>query len=289
MAWKGPPYRCSFRGGIAIDAQDAPRDLSDVVLYTVADHVATITLNRPAALNALNRPARRALGQALDRARDDGDVRVVVLTGAGRAFSVGQDVAELASDYESAPPALARLIYDEWVPLVEAMRKLPKPVVAAVNGAAAGGGLSLALAADIRLAETHSRFIAAFVGVGLVPDSGASHHLVRLVGLSKAMELCLTSKPLAATDALALGLVASVAEDSATLAAEACQYAAQLAAGAPMAQAGVKAILHAAADASFDEIVALEAEWQDRLGGTEDHREALDAFLSKRRPTFRGQ
>ncbi len=262
-----------------MDARDAPRDLSNVVLYAVAEHVATSTLNRP---------ARRALGQALDRARDDGDVRVVVLTGAGRAFAVGQDVAELASDYESAPPALARLIYDEWGP-VEAVRTLPKPVVAAVNGVAAGGSLSLALAANIRLTETHTRFIAAFVSVGLVPDSGASHDLVRLVGFSKAMELCLTSKPLPAADALALGLVASVAADGATLAAEACQYAARLAAGAPMAQAGVKAILHAAADASFDEIVALEAEWQDRLGATEDHREALNAFLSNRSPTFRGQ
>lgn len=284
-----PPNRCSFRGGIVIDAQDAPKDPQELVLYAVADHVATITLNRPTALNALNRPARHALSEALDRARDDDAVRVVVLTGAGRAFSVGQDVAELASDYEAAPPALARLIYDEWAPLVEAVRKLPKPVVAAVNGAAAGGGLSLALAADIRLAESRTRFIAAFVGVGLVPDSGASHHLVRLLGSSKAMELCLTGQPLAAADALALGLVASVSEDGAALAAEAPAYAARLAAGAPIAQAGIKAILHAAADASFDEIVALEAEWQDRLGATQDHREALDAFLSKRSPTFRGQ
>ncbi len=259
------------------------------MLYATTDSVATITLNRPAALNALNRPARHALRQALNRARDDDTVRVVVLTGAGRAFSVGQDVAELVSDYDAAPPALARLIYEEWAPLMEAVRSLPKPVVAAVNGAAAGGGLSLALAADIRLAEIRTRFIAAFVGVGLVPDSGAAHHLVRLLGLSKAMELCLTGQPLAASDALALGLVASVSEDADALAAAGASYAARLAAGAPMAQAGVKAILHAAADAPFDEVVALEAQWQDRLGATEDHREALAAFLAKRPPIFRGQ
>lgn len=255
----------------------------------MADRVATITLNRPAALNALNRPARRVLAAALAQARDDDAVRVVVLTGAGRAFSVGQDVAELVSDYEAAPPALARLIYDEWAPLVDAIRRLPKPVIAAVNGAAAGGGLSLALAADIRLAEPRTRFIAAFVGVGLVPDSGAAHQLVRLLGLSKAMALGLTGQPLSAAEALSLGLVAQVSEDAAALADAAAAWAGRLAAGAPLAQAGVKAILQAAADSSFEDVVALEAEWQDRLGASQDHREALDAFLSKRAPTFRGQ
>ncbi len=269
--------------------QDSAEDGQDEVLYHAADEIATITLNRPAALNALNRPARRALLSALGQARDDEAVRVVVLTGAGRAFSVGQDVAELVSNYEGAPPALARLIYDEWAPLVEAMRRLPKPVIAAVNGAAAGGGLSLALAADIRLAEARTRFIAAFVGVGLVPDSGAAHQLVRLLGLSKAMEMSLTGQPLSAAEALSLGLIAQVSEDAASLAADATAWAARLAAGAPLAQAGVKAILHAAADSSFDEVVALEAEWQDRLGASQDHREALDAFLSKRPPTFHGR
>ncbi len=283
-----PPNRCSFRGGIVIDAQEAPKDSQELVLYAVADHVATITLNRPTALNALNRPARHALSGALDRARDDDAVRVVVLTGAGRAFSVGQDVAELQASYEEEGPQLARLIYEEWVPLVAAIRSLPKPVVAAVNGAAAGGGLSLALAADIRLAEPRTSFIAAFVRVGLVPDSGAAHMLVRMLGLSRAMQLTLTGQPFGADDAQKSGIVAAVAPDADALQEAAREWAGRLAEGAPLALAAAKSVLYSAADEPFSLVVDEEARQQDVLGRTEDHREAIAAFLEKRPPVFRG-
>jgi 2-(1,2-epoxy-1,2-dihydrophenyl)acetyl-CoA isomerase len=271
--------------GFAISAADN----EDVILYELENHVATITLNRPSTLNALNRPARARFHAMLREAAHDDGVRAVVVTGAGRAFSVGQDVAELTDDYAKAPPALARLIYDEWAPLVDAIRSMPKPVLAAVNGAAAGGGLSLALAADIRLAEPRTRFIAAFAGVGLVPDSGAAHLMVHHLGLSKAMELALTQKPLGADEALRLGLAAEVAADADQLLSSAHALAERLAAGAPMGLAGVKAVINAAADAAFEDVVALEADWQDRLGRSEDHQEALRAFLEKRPPTFRGR
>jgi len=245
-------------------------------------------MNRPAALNALNRVARGQLVHALAQASDDGSVRAVVITGAGRAFSVGQDVAELTADYEAAPPALGRLIHEEWAPLINAIRTMPKPVIAAVNGAAAGGGMSLALAADIRLAEPRTRFIAAFVGVGLVPDSGAAHLMVRMLGLAKATELALTGQPLGAEDARALGLVAQIHEAD-QLAAEAQAFAERLASGAPLALAAVKAVMVEAADAAFADVVSLEAAWQERLGASADHREALAAFLAKRPPHFQGQ
>jgi 2-(1,2-epoxy-1,2-dihydrophenyl)acetyl-CoA isomerase len=259
-----------------------------LVIFEQVGPVATITLNRPEALNALNRPMRQELDLALQQAAAD-DVRAVVLTGAGRAFSVGQDVAELKADYDEEGPQLARLIQEEWGPLIAAVRALPKPVVAAVNGPAAGGGLSLALAADIRLAEPKTSFLAAFVKVGLVPDSGAAHMLIRMLGLSKAMQLVLTADPLGADEALRAGLVAAVAPDVETMQEAARDLAKRLASGAPLALAAAKAVMHAAADAAFGLVVAEEARQQDVLGRTEDHREAIEAFLAKRPPTFQGR
>lgn len=258
------------------------------VIFEQSGPVATVILNRPEALNALNRPMRQELEAALDRAADE-TVRAVVLTGAGRAFSVGQDVAELQADYAEDGPQLARLIQEEWAPLIAAVRALPKPVVAAVNGPAAGGGLSLALAADVRLAEPRTSFLAAFVKVGLVPDSGAAHMLVRMLGLSKAMQLALTGDGFSAEEALQAGLVAAVAPDAETLRQAAHDFAERLAQGAPLALAAVKALMHEAADAAFGFVVAEEARQQDVLGRSRDHQDAVEAFLAKRPPVFRGQ
>jgi 2-(1,2-epoxy-1,2-dihydrophenyl)acetyl-CoA isomerase len=231
---------------------------------------------------------RRDLLAALETARDD-TVNAVILTGEGRAFSVGQDVQELQADYASAAPQLGRLIDEEWGPLVGAIRAMPKPVIAAVNGVAAGGGLTLALAADIRLMDARASLIAAFVNVGLVPDSGAAHMLVRTLGLSKAMELCLTGEPLRADAALSSGLVAGVYPDAAALLGAASDRASRLAEAPPLATAAVKQLLLRAADAAFPAVVDFEARLQDRLGRTEDHKEAISAFLDKRRPEFRGR
>lgn len=259
-----------------------------LVEFSVDGPVATITFNRPDALNAFNREMRQEFQAALEQASAD-DIRSVVLTGAGRAFSVGQDVAELKASYEEEGPQLARLIYEEWAPLITAIRSLPKPVVAAVNGAAAGGGMSLALAADLRLAEPRTNFIAAFVRVGLVPDSGAAHMLIRMLGLSKAMQLALTGDPLSADEALHAGLVAAVAPDAETLRQAARDWAVRLAGGAPLATAAVKALMYEAADVAFAAVVDEEARQQDVLGRTRDHQEAIEAFLQKRPPVFRGE
>ena len=279
----------SDRNPVPLPASTAGRETIIIALveFSVEGPVATITFNRPHALNAFTRDMRQEFGEALDRAGAD-EIRSVILTGAGRAFSVGQDVAELQASYEEEGPQLARLIYEEWVPLVAAIRSLPKPVVAAVNGAAAGGGLSLALAADIRLAEPRTSFIAAFVRVGLVPDSGAAHMLVRMLGLSRAMQLTLTGQPFGADDAQKSGIVAAVAPDADALQQAAREWAGRLAEGAPLALAAAKSVLYSAADEPFSLVVDEEARQQDVLGRTEDHREAIAAFLEKRPPVFRG-
>jgi 2-(1,2-epoxy-1,2-dihydrophenyl)acetyl-CoA isomerase len=261
---------------------------TEAVQYAADDGIAVITLNRPQTLNALDRPARRLLGDAL-REAESAAVRAVILTGAGRAFSVGQDVAELQADYAAEGPRLARLIHEEWAPLVAAIRQSAKPYVAAVNGAAAGGGLSLALACDIRLGEPGTQFIAAFMNVGLVPDSGAAHMLVRALGTSRTMHLVLTGGRLSADEAYAAGLVASLSASPAALLDDARTLARRLAAHAPLAVAAAKLVVNQAADRSFTDVVALEAEHQDQLGRTEDHQEALRAFLEKRPPSFRGR
>ena len=280
----------SDRNPVPLPAHTAGRETIIIALveFSVEGPVATITFNRPQSLNAFTRDMRQELEGALERAGAD-EIRSVILTGAGRAFSVGQDVAEPQVSYEEEGPQLARLIYEEWVPLVAALRSLPKPVVAAVNGAAAGGGLSLALAADIRLAEPRTSFMAAFVRVGLVPDSGAAHMLVRMLGLSRAMQLTLTGEPFGAEEALKTGLVAAMAPDQDALQAVAREWAVRLAHGAPLALAAAKSVLYAAADESFSLVVDEEARQQDVLGRTEDHREAVAAFLEKRPPTFHGR
>lgn len=278
------------RNTVPLPAISAGRETMTIALveFSVEGPVATITFNRPQALNAFTREMRQEFQAALDQAAAD-HIRSVVLTGAGRAFSVGQDVAELKASYEEEGPQLARLIYEEWIPLIAAIRALPKPVIAAVNGAAAGGGMSLALAADLRLAEPRTSFIAAFVRVGLVPDSGAAHMLIRTLGLSKAMQLALTGDPLTADEAHKSGLVAAVAPDADTLREAARDWAVRLAGGAPLAMAAVKAVMYEAADVPFAAVVDEEARQQDVLGRTTDHREAVEAFLEKRSPVFRGE
>jgi 2-(1,2-epoxy-1,2-dihydrophenyl)acetyl-CoA isomerase len=256
--------------------------------YAVEDGVAEITFRRPAQLNALSKGLREALRDALDRAAADEGVGAVVLTGEGRAFSVGQDVAELAALYRDHGPRLGGLVRDEYGPILDRLHRLPKPVVAAVHGPAAGGGMALAMAADIRLATTTASFIPAFVKVGLVPDSGASYYLVHMLGLSRALEVALTGEPIGAEEAKRIGLVREVYETPEAMLAAARELARGFARGPRHAYAAIKAILHAAAG-TYEVVAALEAEAQDRLGRTEDHREAVAAFLERRQPAFRGR
>ncbi|HJN80618.1 MAG TPA: enoyl-CoA hydratase/isomerase family protein, partial [Phycisphaerales bacterium] len=177
----------------------------------VSDHIATITINRPDVLNAFNDDLSREFIDALKQVARDDDVRVVVITGSGRAFSSGQDLGDLKAKYVPGHvPAFGEDLkkrYDPWVTLI---RTMEKPVIAAVNGVAAGAGCSLALACDIRIASEHAKFIEVFVNVGLVPDSASTWTLPRLVGLGRAMELCMTGRPVKADEAFAIGMVNQV-------------------------------------------------------------------------------
>jgi 2-(1,2-epoxy-1,2-dihydrophenyl)acetyl-CoA isomerase len=250
----------------------------------VADAVATVTLDRPDALNALTVPLKEALLDAFLQFAADDSVRAVVLTGAGRAFCAGQDLRERLEP-DALP--LADEIRRRYNPIVRAMRELPKPIVGAINGVAAGAGASLAFACDIRIAAEGASFLLAFGRVGLIPESGATWTLPRLIGWSKAAELALTTEPLTAADAERLGLVARVvAADE--LADAAHTLAARLAEDAPRALALTKAALEASWGASFEDQLEREATLQGEAGASADHAEGIAAFVERRRPSFRG-
>jgi 2-(1,2-epoxy-1,2-dihydrophenyl)acetyl-CoA isomerase len=244
--------------------------------------VLTITLNRPDVLNAINRAVHEGLAAALKEARAD-DVRAVVITGAGRGFCVGQDLTEFRD-----APDVADALRRGYHPNIRGIRELEKPVIAAVNGAAAGAGLSLACACDIRLAADSATFIPAFISIGLVPDSGGSYFIVRLLGEARAFEWMTSGRRLTAAEAQAWGLVSEVVEADklADLAAErAAQYAA-----APTAAIGMtKRLFGHAVTATLEEQLELEAQLQAAATRTEDFREGVAAFLEKRPPNFAGR
>ena len=250
----------------------------------IAGAVATVTLDRPEALNALTVPLKDALLDALRTLGADSAVRALVLTGAGRAFCAGQDLRERLEP-DALP--LADEIRRRYNPIIRAMRELPKPIVGAINGVAAGAGASLAFACDIRIAAEEASFLLAFGRVGLIPDSGATWLLPRLVGAAKAAELALTNEPLTARDAERLGLVARVVPGE-TVVAEAQALAARLAAGAPRALTLTKRALEAAWSATFDEQLETEADLQGEAGATADHAEGIAAFVERRPPRFTG-
>ena len=244
--------------------------------------VATVTLDRPAALNALTIPMKTALAAALSELAGDTAVRAVILTGAGRAFCAGQDLAE-REDPEA--PALDVEIRERYVPIVRAIRAMPQPVIAAVNGVAAGAGAALAFACDLRVASHEARFVLAFGRIGLVPDSGATWFLPRLVGAAHAADIALVGDPVDAETALRIGLVSRVVPAD-RLDAETQALAARLAGGSGPAMAATKRLLHAAWTADLEAAMAEEAAEQGRLGAGPDHIEGLAAFREKRSPRF---
>ncbi|MFG1962722.1 enoyl-CoA hydratase-related protein [Nonomuraea sp. NPDC049028] len=258
-----------------------------MIRYDVTDAVATITLNRPEAMNSLTAEVKAALLDALRRAAADPEVRAVLLTGSGRAFCAGQDLREHADNLE-AGRGLADTVRAHYNPIVELITTMAKPVVAAVNGVAAGAGASLAFACDLRVASDKTKFAMAFAGVGLAPDSGASWTLARLVGLGRATELLLLGEPLGAARALELGVVTRVVPADDVLK-TAHELAVRLAAGPTRAFAATKQALAYAATHSLPETLAVEADLQDECVATQDHLDATRAFLAKEPPTFRGR
>jgi 2-(1,2-epoxy-1,2-dihydrophenyl)acetyl-CoA isomerase len=251
----------------------------------VSDRVATITLDRPDALNALTVPLKEELLAALRQIGSDQAVRAIVLTGAGRAFCAGQDLRERL-ELDAAP--LDVEIRERYNPVILAMRRLEKPIVGAINGIAAGAGASLAFACDLRIAAEGASFLLAFGRVGLIPDSGATWLLPRLVGAAKAAELALIAAPLSARDAERLGLVARVVPLESVVV-EAQAVAADLAAMAPQAVALTKRALEASWTAGLEEQLELEAVLQGIAGASADHAEGIAAFIEKRPPRFTGK
>lgn len=259
--------------------------MTDGLRFEVDGPIATLTLDRPEALNALTVPVKVALREALETLAGDRSVRAVILTGAGRAFCAGQDLAERAEP-DAAP--LDVEVRERYNPIIRAIRSMGQPVIAAVNGVAAGAGASLAFACDLRIAAEEARFVLAFGRIGLVPDSGATWFLPRLVGLAKAAELALVGEAVDAAEALRIGLVSKVVPGDRLLA-EAQSMASRLAEGAPLALALTKEALQRSLTIDLDEALEGEAKLQGIAGSSADHAEGLVAFREKRPPRFTGQ
>ena len=258
--------------------------MTDGLRVEVDGSVATLTLDRPDALNALTIPVKVALREALESIAGDRVVRVVILTGAGRAFCAGQDLAERALPDAASLDVELRERYN---PIVRAIRAMPQPVIAAVNGVAAGAGASLAFACDLRIAATDARFVLAFGRIGLVPDSGATWTLPRLVGQARAAAIALVGDAVDAEEALRIGLVHRVVPGE-ELVAEAQALADRIAAGAPLAMARTKRLLADAWSGDLEAALEAEAVTQGALGATADHAEGLAAFRERRPPRFTG-
>ena len=260
-----------------------PDEPETPLLTDIADGVATFTLNRPEALNALNAQLRRELLAAFKAIARDEAVRSVVITGAGRGFCAGADLRG-----GSAERDFRAVLGAEYNPLIAAIRNLPKPVVAAVNGVAAGAGVSLAFAADVVVASEEARFVPAFNRIGLVPDSGLARTLVRGVGRHRTFEILMGERQLGAADAHDLGLVAAVVPAD-RLADAAHELAQRLAEGPTVSIGLTKRLLNAVEDATVAESLETEAALQDIAGRSEDHAEGVAAFGEKRDPRFTGR
>src|SRR5438105_6347710 len=258
------------------------------VLVSVDAGVETITLNRPEKLNALNPEMHAQLRAALERATDDPQIRALLLTGAGRGFCTGQDLAERDVSAGAAPIDLSVSLGSHYNPLVRRLRSLPKPIVCAVNGVAAGAGANLALACDLVIAARSATFVQAFARLGLVPDSGGTFFLPRLVGTARAMGLALLAEPLTAERAEQWGLIWKVVDD-ARLPDEAASIARALATRPTKGHGLLKKAMYASAANTLDAQLELERDLQREAGFSEDYREGVSAFKEKRTPRFKGK
>jgi len=259
--------------------------VSNGITSELADGVACLTLDRPAVMNRFEGVMREELRDALARASGDPAVRSVMITGAGAAFSAGADIEEMVGLHRRGDVAEIRRRVDLGADVIRAVRSMPKPVVAAVNGVAAGAGINLALACDVRVGSDAAAFSESFVRIGLVPDWGGFHSLVRLVGTGRAADLMMTGERIDAERAAALGLLDRV-YPAETFARDALAYARRLAEGPPGALARIKAGIALAAAGGLEDVLAFERETQPELFAGADCLEGMTAFLGRRPPEF---
>lgn len=258
------------------------------VLSEVRKGVCSITLNRPDSLNAFVANMHAELREALDAAEQATEVRVVVLTGAGRAFCAGQDLAERKRGPADPPFDLAINLEKLWGPLVRRLVSMPKPVIAAVNGVAAGAGANLALACDLVIARRSARFIQSFVNIGLMPDCGGTWHLPRMVGMPRALGFMMTGEPVSAEQAAEWGMIWKVVDDD-RFEAELAALAGRLAALPGLSLAAIKQAARGAFERTLGSQLDLERDLQQALGFSDDYAEGVAAFGAKRAPVFTGR
>lgn len=269
------------------DPAKDPGIQQDVLQVELTEGVLCLRLNRPDKLNAFNETLHLALRAALKRAHDEPGVRAVLLTGTGRGFCAGQDLGD-RDPATHANPDLGMTVETFYNPLIRSIRALPKPVICAVNGVAAGAGANLALACDIVLAARSARFIQAFARIGLIPDSGGTWTLTRLLGEARAKALCMTAEPVNAETAAAWGMIWKVVDDE-QLQAEAAELARSLARGPTHGLGLIKHAIQASTAHDLDTQLDLERDFQREAGRTQDYAEGVSAFLQKRPPEFKGQ
>lgn len=259
----------------------------ETILFELRDNIARITLNRPDRLNSFNVCMHTELRDALDKTHHGG-ARVLLLTGTGRAFCAGQDLADRSVSADAAPPDLGHSIETYYKPLVLALHDLPMPVVCLVNGVAAGAGANLALACDIVVAARSASFIEAFAKLGLIPDTGGTYFLPRLLGTARAMGLAMLGEKLSAEQAEAWGLIWKCVDDD-KLQAEGDRLARFFSTAPTRGLALTKRAIHASADNSLEQQLNLERDYMRELGYSEDYREGVAAFMEKRSARFKGR
>jgi 2-(1,2-epoxy-1,2-dihydrophenyl)acetyl-CoA isomerase len=267
-------------------AAEAGSSDQSVLLESLEEGVLTLTLNRPERMNAFNIPLQEALGRAVQRAAADDGCRVVLLTGAGKGFCAGADLSDRAVAVGEGSPDLGEALDKRYNPLIRAMRSLPKPIVCAVNGAAAGAGANFALACDIVLAAKSAKFLQAFARIGLVPDVGGTWILPRLVGDARARALMMLADPIGAEEAAAWGMIYRAVDDD-QLMGQAREIAERLAAGPTRAYGLMKRAFAASFVNSLDAQLDLERDLQREAGRSDDFVEGVRAFLEKRQANFR--
>lgn len=259
------------------------------VTLTREGHVGVISLNRPQLFNAINDQLSTELLEKLNEASQDDEIRAVVLTGNGKAFCSGQDLNDRSAiQLKGEKISLGDSVRNRYNPIIMALAQMKKPVIAAVNGVAAGAGCSLALACDIRFITPETRFVEAFVRIGLAPDSGSSYFLPRLVGIGRALEIAMTGRDIKADEALQIGLAQRMVESDQLLS-ETLAFAKQLAEGPTVAIGLTKQAIYKGMELSLEEALEFEAVAQEEAGQTADFLEGIQAFAGKRKPEYRGR